>query len=131
MAALRRASLGRKRAGSFSSAAMAWAGMVSPECSTTSRRIRFSSSRTLPGQRWRRRISSAVIVERLGRQAFVLGLAQEMARQVGNILDALAQGRQAQRHHIEPVIEVFAEQALGDQLAQIAVGGGDDAHIGA
>ena len=43
---------------------------------------------------------------------------------------ALAQRRQAQRHDIEPVIKILAEQALADQLAQVAVGGGDDAHIG-
>ena len=69
-------------------------------------------------------------VQALGRQALVLGLAQEVAHQVGNVLAAFAQRRQAQRHDIEPVIEILAEQALLNELAQIAIGGGDDAHIG-
>ena len=53
-----------------------------------------------------------------------------MADQVGQILDALAQGRQAQRHDIEPEEQIFPEQALLDQDAQILVGGSDDAHVG-
>ncbi len=53
-----------------------------------------------------------------------------MADQVGDILGALAQRRQAKRHHIEPKIQILAEQALLDQDAQILVGGGDDPHVG-
>ena len=54
-----------------------------------------------------------------------------MAHQVGDVLGPLAQGRQADRHDVEPVEQVLAEQALADQLAQVAVGRGDDAHVGA
>ena len=53
-----------------------------------------------------------------------------MPDQVGHVLDALAQRRQPQRHDVEPVEQVLAEQALLDQDAQVLVGGGDDAHIG-
>ena len=53
-----------------------------------------------------------------------------MANEIGNILDALTQRRKAQRHDIQAIVQILAEQALLDKLAQFAVGGGDDAHIG-
>ena len=53
-----------------------------------------------------------------------------MADQIGDVLDALAQRRQPQRHDVEAEEQILAEQALLDQHAQILVGGGDDAHIG-
>ena len=43
----------------------------------------------------------------------------------------LAQRRQAHRRDVEAVEQVLAEQALLDQAAQVAVGRGDDAHVGA
>jgi hypothetical protein len=42
---------------------------------------------------------------------------------------ALTQGRQGQGGHIEPVIEVLAEGAFPEAGGQVAVGGGDDAHV--
>ena len=51
--------------------------------------------------------------------------------QLGNVLGALAQGRNANRHNIQPEIQILAKQAMRNQLAQIPVGRSDDAHIGA
>jgi ribosomal protein L18 len=51
-------------------------------------------------------------------------------RTKSGISSTLAQGWQAQRHDIEAIIEILAEHALADQLTQVAVGGGNDAHIG-
>ena len=46
-----------------------------------------------------------------------------------DIFAAFAQRRQAQVEDIEAVIEVGAKQPLLDLLAQVAVRGGDDAHV--
>src|SRR5437773_955724 len=50
-------------------------------------------------------------------------------REVGNILLVLAQRRDGDGHHVQAVVEVFAKRALFERVAQIAVGGGDDAHV--
>ncbi len=60
-----------------------------------------------------------------GPRAFV----DEMGRQKRNILRPFAQRRQVDLHHVEAVIEVLAERPLGDQAFEVAVGGGDDAHV--
>ena len=52
-----------------------------------------------------------------------------MAHQRRNVGAALAQRRQPDRRDVEPVEQVLAEQALPDQLRQIAMRRGDDAHI--
>ena len=70
-------------------------------------------------------------VERFRRQPFALDQGEEMAHQIADILEPFAQGRQPDRHHVEPVEQILAEQALMDQLPEILVGGGDDPHIGA
>ena len=41
---------------------------------------------------------------------------------------AFAQARNADGHDIEPVIEVFAKPALGDQRLQVTIGRRNDAH---
>ena len=41
----------------------------------------------------------------------------------------MAQGRQVDGDHVEPVEQVFAEATFADHLAQIDIGGGDDAHV--
>ena len=69
------------------------------------------------------------LVDLLLRQALALGQREEMPDQIGNVLDALAQRRQPQRHDVEPEEQVLAEQALLNQDAQILVGRGDDAHV--
>ncbi len=60
----------------------------------------------------------------IGRQ-----LVHEMVGQKRNVLLALAQRRNVQRHHVQAVVEVFAERALLERRAQILVGGGDHAHV--
>ena len=57
--------------------------------------------------------------------------ARKWRDQRRNVVEPLAQRRQADRHDVEAVEQILAEQALADQLAQVAVGGGDDADIGA
>ena len=60
----------------------------------------------------------------LGREA-----GEEMAGELGNILGALAQRRHRNRKHVQAVEQVLAEASglhVGDQ---VAVGGGDDAHV--
>src|SRR5690242_7556479 len=52
-----------------------------------------------------------------------------MANQRRNIGTALAQRRQPDRGHIEPVKQVLAKQSLPDQLRQIAMSRSDDAYI--
>ena len=44
-------------------------------------------------------------------------------------LAAIAQGRHLDRHDAQAVVQVVAERALGDGLAQGAVGGRHDAHV--
>ena len=56
-------------------------------------------------------------------------LAQEVVHQIGHVFAAFAQGRHRDLNHVEAVIEVFPEGALRDHLAQVAVGGADDAHV--
>src|SRR6185503_19310979 len=68
-------------------------------------------------------------IDVLGGQAFALRLREEMADEVGNVLAALAQRRQPQRHDVQAEEQVFAEQALLDQQPQVLVRGGDDAHV--
>ena len=47
----------------------------------------------------------------------------------GMSLGAIAQRRQRDREDVEPVVEVLAELAVGDQLLEVAVGRRDDAHV--
>ncbi len=49
--------------------------------------------------------------------------------QQGDVALAFAQRRQFQRHHVQPVIQVFAKTPGADFLCQVAPGGGDHAHI--
>ena len=71
----------------------------------------------------------------LGREALDVGAVlraealEEGHGQQGDVALALAQGRQVDRHHVEPIIEVLAERPFGDHLGQVAVGGGDQADV--
>src|SRR6201996_1144878 len=69
-------------------------------------------------------------VELLRRQPVLFSEREEMPDEIGQILDALAERRQSQRHHVEAEEQVFAEQPLLDQDTQILVRGSDDAHVG-
>ena len=57
--------------------------------------------------------------------------AEEEAHQLRNVLAALAQGGQIDRHHVEAVVEVLAETGGLDLLEQVAVAGGDHAGVDA
>ena len=46
-----------------------------------------------------------------------------------DVLAALAQRRDLDREHLEAVVEVGAQAPLGDGGLEVAVGGGDDAHV--
>ena len=52
-----------------------------------------------------------------------------MADQQGNVLRPVAQRRQRDLQHLQAVIEILAETLGGDFGFQVAIGGGDDAHI--
>src|SRR5690606_21129580 len=53
----------------------------------------------------------------------------EVPDQQRDVLAALAQRRGVQGDHGQPVVEVLAEARPGDLLLQVAMGGGDDAHV--
>src|SRR5947209_5064878 len=55
--------------------------------------------------------------------------AEEVLAEERQILDALAQRRHFHVDDMEPVEEVLAELLARDHLAQVAVGGRDDAHV--
>ena len=54
-----------------------------------------------------------------------------MGDQFGNVLAPLAQRRQVDRHHVEPVVQVLAEAAVARFGQQVAIAGGDDAGVDA
>ena len=54
---------------------------------------------------------------------------EEVLHQQRNIFAALAQRRQIEADYVEAVKQVFAEAAFFHHLAEIHVGGGDDAHV--
>src|SRR5262249_25228817 len=58
-----------------------------------------------------------------------LAVAQELADQQRNVLDALAQRRDAQGNDVDAVVEVLAHPALGDGRGEVHVGRADDAHV--
>jgi len=53
----------------------------------------------------------------------------EMLDEERQIFFVLGEGGHGDLDHGEAVVEVFAEEAIGDGLAEIAVGGGDDAYV--
>ena len=69
--------------------------------------------------------------QRLQRQAVGLRPRQEMLRQGRDVVDPLAQRRQAHGHHVQPIEQILAEQALADHQPQVAMAGGDDPDVGA
>ena len=56
-------------------------------------------------------------------------LVHEIVDEVGNILAPLGQRRHADRHNRKPMIEIFAEFALGDHRLEVARRRRHDAHI--
>ena len=52
-----------------------------------------------------------------------------MADQPRDVVRPLAQRRQHEREHVQPVVEVLAEAAVGHHPGQVAVGGRDHPHV--
>ena len=57
------------------------------------------------------------------------GSPQKAACQSEDIIGTFTQRRQADLHDIEPVVEVFPELTGAGHGLEVAVGGGDQAHI--
>src|SRR5207247_10827453 len=58
-----------------------------------------------------------------------LAVAEELADQEWDVLDALAQRWDAHRHHVDAVVEVLAHPALGHRLRQLHVGSRAAPHV--
>ncbi len=54
-----------------------------------------------------------------------------MVGQEREVLASLAQGRQLEREHVDAVVQVLPERAGRDRALEVAIGGGDDAHVDA
>ncbi len=68
--------------------------------------------------------------ETLGRDVQLAGgRGQEILRQLRHVGQALAQRRQLQAHHVDPMQQVRTEASLGDQRFQVLVGGRDHPHV--
>ena len=98
----------------------------------TSRSIRFSSSRMLPGHQYDARIFSAESDEPAHRLAELHAVAlEEQPRQLRQIFDPIAQRRHPDRDDVDAVEEVLAESSLLDRLLEVDVGGDDQPEVGA
>ena len=101
-----------------------------PVPSTAARSTALRSSRTLPGHEWCVSASSADGVMLTGWPSLVRGLPRRSGRaSAGHVLGPLAQRRDVQPHHVEPVVEVGPELAALHRLLQRLGGRGDDAHV--
>ena len=56
-------------------------------------------------------------------------LFQKVVHQQRDVFPALAQRRHADRNDVQPVIKILAKNVFGNRLVEVAVGGGDHAHI--
>ena len=103
--------------------------MSPPSASTAACSMACPSSRTLPGKG---NCDSAFQAARRQRRDLASGLRellQEVLHQQRQVPLALAQRRDVDVQHVQPVVEVLAEQAARDALFEVAVGGRDDAHV--
>src|SRR5206468_9091779 len=53
----------------------------------------------------------------------LVDLDQQVLDEERNVLESLAKRRQAERHHLEPLVEILPEPAGAHLLGEIAVGG--------
>ena len=56
-------------------------------------------------------------------------LVEKVLEQERDVLDSLAQGRDGDGHHVEPVVEILAKGALADLFEKIFMGGADQPDI--
>ena len=99
--------------------------------STTARSMAFSSSRTLPGQSYacsRASTPSSQALDALARRA-ARACRRSTRPAPGMSSRRSRSGGRRDRDHVQPVVEILAEPALGDHLPQIAVGRGDHPHV--
>jgi hypothetical protein len=90
----------------------------------------FSSCRTLPGNANCCSVLDRVVGQHLGIDGeLARALQHEVAGERRNVLEALAQRRQAQPDDVEPVQQVLAEQSLPHALLEVLVRRGDHAHV--
>ena len=109
---------------------MSAASSVGPRARAQARSMMFSSSRTLPGQ-WKS-ISLRSASGEMPLMSFPDSLAKRARKrfdQVGDVFLVLAQRRDVDGHDVQAVVEILAEGALFEGGAQIAIGGGDEAHV--
>ncbi len=90
----------------------------------------FSSSRTFPGQAYRRQTLHHAVRDVVDDSADGLGL---LLGQIGDeerdVLPAVSQGRHVEGKDVQPVVEIGPEPAGGNRLLEIAVGGRDETNI--
>src|SRR5439155_16972038 len=71
-----------------------------------------------------------VVVDVVDPLAAALGIdVQKMQGQLGNVFTPFPQGRNPDVDDFEPVIQVFAEAALANELFEILMSGRDNAHV--
>ena len=84
----------------------------------------------LPGQSY---ASSACITAggtlSIGLRSIARVPVDQVPHEQRDVLAPIAQRRHGERKHVEPVEQIAAEAPLPHFLVQIAVGGGDDAHV--
>ena len=90
----------------------------------------FFSSRTLPGQRYLQQLLHGRGVKpRIFAAGLGVELLQEVIGQQGDVLGPLPQGGHDDLQHAQAEVQVAAEAPFGHVLLQVAVGGGDHAHV--
>ncbi len=103
-----------------------------PSASSTARSMAFSSSRTFPGHPYEARQLLGPRLEPGHRHLPIelpVEAEEEGPGQLQHVLAPRPQRRDGEVHHVQPVVEVLAELAPLHQLAEVAVGGGQDAHV--
>ena len=103
--------------------------MIGPSQSEAARSTTLRSSRTLPGQSWPISADMASTAMLSGMPRRLRHLGEEVVHELRDVLAALAQRRELDVDDREAEVEVLAEGALVDHLAQVAVGGGEHAHV--
>ena len=63
------------------------------------------------------------------RPDFSTRLRHEVLHQLRDVARAALQLRHVQHDHVQAIVEILAELALGDGLLEVHVRGGDDAHV--
>ena len=104
--------------------------ITGPADNTTARSMVFSSSRTLPGQSYCcRPASTPSSIRSMRRPVRCACLRTKCSTSAGMSSRRSRSGGNLDRDDVEAVEQIFLELAVGDHLPQIAVGGGDDAHV--